>query len=78
MNTNDLKTSILSLGDANITRDQYHSIQSKVLSVLGCDASMAFSDAIDSDGEQLWIENPDDLVGLWRRMVHLAKQEGKV
>lgn len=78
MNTKDLKTSILSLGDANITRDQYNGIQSKVLTVLGCDASMAFSDAIDSDGEQLWIENPDDLAGLWRRMLRLAKEEGKV
>lgn len=75
---NDLKTSILSLGDANITRDQYHGIQSKVLTVLGCDASMAFSNAIDSDGEQLWVDKPDGLEILWKRMVRLAKSEGKI
>ena len=76
--SNDLKTSILSLGAANIPRDHYNSIQSKVLSVLGCDAAMAFSDAIDSDGEQLWVDKPDGLEILWKRMIRLAKQEGKV
>lgn len=78
MNTNDLKTTILSIGSSDFSRDAYLSHQNNIKKVLGSDAALAFGDAVDCEADQFFIENPDDLAGLWRRMLRLAKEEGKI
>ena len=78
MNTNDLKTSILAIGSSDFTREDYIKHQNNIKAVLGGDAALAFGDAVDCEDDQFFVENPDDLVGLWRRMFRLAKEEGKV
>jgi hypothetical protein len=78
MNTTDLKTSILSIGSADFSREDYLAHQNNIKKVLGSDAALAFGDAVECEAEQFFVENPDDLAGLWRRMIRLAKSEGKV
>jgi hypothetical protein len=78
MNTTDLKTSILAIGSSDFTREDYLKHQRNISKVLGNDAALCFGDSVECEDDQFFIENPDDLVGLWRRMLRLAKEEGKV
>jgi hypothetical protein len=78
MNTNELKTTILGIGSSDFSRDEYLVMQKNIQKVLGSDAALAFGDAVECEEDQFFLENPDDLAGLWRRMVHLAREEGKV
>lgn len=78
MNTKDLKTSILAIGSSDFTHEDYINFQHNIKKVLGSDAALCFGDAVECEEDQFFIENPDDLVGLWRRMFNLAREEGKV
>jgi len=74
---NDLKTSILSLGTKDMNSEEYQKHLRNVKSVLGHDAANAFGDAIATEAAQFFVEEPDQLPMLWKRMINLAKSEGK-
>jgi hypothetical protein len=75
---NILKESILSIGSSDMTHDEYVKHQRNIKSVLGHDAALAFGDAIATEAEQFFVEEPEQLPMLWKRMLNLAKAEGKV
>lgn len=75
---NILKHSILSIGDKDMTHDEYVKHLNNIKSVLGHDAALAFGDAITSESDQFFVEEPDQLPMLWKRMFNLAREEGKV
>jgi hypothetical protein len=75
---NTLKHSILSIGSSDFTREDYLTYQKNIQKVLGSDAVLIFGDSIATEADQYFVENPNDLEGLWRRMVRLAKAEGKI
>jgi hypothetical protein len=75
---NDLKHSILSLGAKDMTHDEYAKHLRNIKSVLGHDAALAFGDSIATEAEQFFVEEPEQLPMLWKRMLNLAKEEGKV
>jgi hypothetical protein len=75
---NTLKHSILSIGSGEMTHDEYMKHQRNIKAVLGHDAALAFGDAITAEAEQFFVEEPDQLAMLWKRMLNLAKSEGKV
>jgi hypothetical protein len=73
----ELKTTILNLASKDMTREEYESIHGKVRSVLGSDAASIFSHAVESEAEQFFVGQPDELPSLWSRMMWLAHEEGK-
>ena len=75
---NDLKQTILAIGAKDFSHDDYMKHQHAVKAVLGSDAALAFGDAVTAEAEQYFIEEPDQLPMLWKRMINLAKEEGKV
>jgi hypothetical protein len=78
MNTQELKTTILNIGSSDFSREAYLKYMQNIREVLGCDATIAFGDAVECEEDQFFVENPDELTNLWKRMVRLAKEEGKV
>ena len=75
---NNLKHSILSIGSGEMTHDEYLKHQRNIKAVLGHDAALAFGDAIAAEAEQFYVEEPEQLAMLWKRMLNLAKSEGKL
>jgi hypothetical protein len=75
---NILKDSILSIGSSDMSNEEYQKHVRNVKSVLGHDAAAAFGDAIATEAEQFFVEEPEQLPMLWKRMLNLAKAEGKV
>jgi hypothetical protein len=73
-----IKDTVLAIGDSTLTRDEFQTIHSKVKTVLGSDAANAFSDAVTCEADQFFVEEPESLPMLWRRLHNLAKSEGKV
>jgi hypothetical protein len=75
---NTLKHSILSIGSGDMTHDEYQKHLRNIKSVLGHDAALAFGDSIATEADQFFVEEPEQLPMLWKRMMNLAKSEGKV
>jgi len=73
-----LHNSIMFIGSCDMTHEQYENHLRNVKSVLGHDAAAAFGDAVAAEADQFFVEEPDQLPMLWKRMMNLAKQEGKV
>ena len=75
---NIIKHSILSIGFKDIPRADYLQHLANVKAVLGNDAASAFADACACEfGDKFYVEEPDALPMLWKRMLNLAKAEGK-
>jgi hypothetical protein len=75
---NTLKQTILGIGSKDFTHDEYLKHQRAVKDVLGSDAALAFGDAVTAEAEQYFIEEPEQLPMLWKRLINLAREEGKV
>ena len=73
-----LKNSILFFGSCDMTHEQYEGHLRNIKSVLGHDAALAFGDAVAAEADQFFVEEPEQLPLLWKRMLNLAKSEGKV
>lgn len=75
---NNLKNTILAIGSGEMTHDEYINYQRSIKAVLGHDAALAFGDAIAAEADQYFVEEPEQLAMLWKRMLNLAKSEGKL
>jgi hypothetical protein len=75
---NTLKHSILSLGAKDMTHDEYAQHLRNIKTVLGHDAALAFGDAVATEADQFFVEEPEQLPMLWKRMMNLAKLEKSV
>jgi len=61
-----------------MSNEQYQKHLRNIKSVLGHDAAAAFGDAVAAEADQFFVEEPEQLPLLWKRMMNLAKSEGKV
>ena len=73
-----LKNTILSIGAKDMTHCEYVKHLHNIKKVLGHDAALAFGDSITNEADQFFVDEPGQLPLLWKRMLNLAKEEGKV
>lgn len=73
-----LQNSIMFIGSCDMTHEQYIGHVRNVQTVLGADAARAFGDAVEMVEDQYFVEEPEQLPMLWKRMINLARAEGKV
>jgi hypothetical protein len=73
---NTIKQTILSIGSKDIPREDYLKHLANVKQVLGTDAALCFGDACACEfGDKFYVEEPDALPMLWKRMLNLSKEE---
>jgi hypothetical protein len=75
---NNLKHSVLSIGSSDMTHEEYIKHQRNIKAVLGHSAALTFGDAVACEADQYFIEEPEQLPMLWKRMLNLAWEDGKV